>query len=161
MFPRTYDPGFRFFLNKTKPKRGSETSAHHTAIVNTRRVVCERALRFCLPSSAHTYTNKRASKLRQKSNNSIGDRRNSRETSSTHLKTSTSSRLLSLLSFCPSPRFHIPIIGVFKFHHGVSSDLYSADCAHLPHTTCDFGGVCLDISECSLCSTHLWSDFFN
>ena len=42
------------------------------------------------------------------------------------------------------------LVGVFKFHYGVSPDLYSADC--------DFGRVCLDISEFSLYYTHLWSD---
>ena len=91
------------------------------------------SLSSSLPSRAHTYTHKCTTRIRQKSNRSIGDRRNPRETSNTHLKTSISSRLSSLLSFCLSSRFSIPIIGVLEFHFGVTPDLYSADCAHLLH----------------------------
>ena len=83
-----------------EPVRGSETCAHdilhHTVLVNNRQVVCERypiviklsPFLFALPRT-------------QKSNKSIGDRRNPRETSINHLKTSISSRLSSLLSFFP------------------------------------------------------------
>ena len=50
--PRTYDLGFRFFVNQKYswigPVRGSETRAHdifpHTEVLDTRRVVCERYL---------------------------------------------------------------------------------------------------------------------
>ena len=104
-----------------------------------------------LPSRTHIHTPKCTTEFRQKSNKSIGDRRNLRATSNTHLKTSISSRLSSLLSF----------LSVVSFKHydnrclWVPSWAYSADCAHLPYTTCDFGRVCLDISEYFLYCTHL------
>ena len=82
---------------------------HHTELVSTRWVVCERylsflnSLPFSLPSHARTYTHKCTTELRQKSTKSIDDRRNPEKTGNTHLKISISTVAVFLLCclFCP------------------------------------------------------------